>query len=145
MPKIDYRIFKVTPMGKPRMTRRDKWDKRPAVTRYWAYKEAIQYQRRGFILPDTFTVIFDIPMPKSWSKTKRAEMAGQPHQQKPDFDNLLKGLVDALRKEDESIYCALVLKRWADEGAVKVWPGIDTSRFDLKNSTFQYEKIDVSR
>lgn len=93
------KIYEITPIGKPRMTQRDRWHKRPATAAYWAYKE--QVRLLGICLPESgYHVTFVIPMPKSWSKTKRAQYVGQPHQQKPDKDNLEKALLDAVFDED---------------------------------------------
>ncbi|EDR3747953.1 hypothetical protein CHS65_004589 [Salmonella enterica] len=36
------KIYEITPIGKPRMTQRDRWHKRPATAAYWAYKEHVR-------------------------------------------------------------------------------------------------------
>ncbi len=60
-------------------------------------------------------------MPKSWSKKKKLEFGGQPHQQKPDLDNLLKGYQDALAKDDSFIWkFELIEKKWATKGKIVV-------------------------
>ena len=66
------------------------------------------------------TVIFYLPMPKSWSKKKKALMLGQGHQQKPDVDNLLKAVMDATLKEDSHIYDIHSQKFWSDQGSIKI-------------------------
>jgi Holliday junction resolvase RusA-like endonuclease len=66
-------------------------------------------------------VHFVLPMPKSWSDTKRAEMLGQPHQQKPDISNLLKALEDAVVKDDSKIWhYAAQSKTWGEEGSIEI-------------------------
>ncbi|MES0444989.1 MAG: RusA family crossover junction endodeoxyribonuclease, partial [Desulfobacterales bacterium] len=45
----------------------------------------------------------------------------EPHQQKPDIDNLLKSLMDAIMKEDCAVWDIHPIKRWAREGAIEVW------------------------
>ena len=62
-------------------------------------------------------MIFVLPMPKSWSK-KKAAMNGQPHQQRPDTDNLVKAVLDAVHEEDSQIYHVDGLKFWGTEGAI---------------------------
>jgi len=57
-------------------------------------------------------------MPKSWSKKKKAEMINKPHKQKPDIDNLLKGLMDALLEEDSHVHTVFARKIWAEEGSI---------------------------
>lgn len=121
---IRHVTFPVTPVAKPRMTQRDQWAKRPAVVRYRAYCDALRGYagREGFELPDAGAhITFVIPMPPSWSKRKRAAMDGAPHQQKPDVDNLLKGLFDALRPDDAAIWqVAGMEKRWGTVGRVVI-------------------------
>jgi len=59
-------VFDITPMGKPRMTRRDKWSKRPVVQAYWAFKDECKYH--GLYIPESGSEItFVLPMPKSWT------------------------------------------------------------------------------
>lgn len=45
------KIYEITPIGKPRMTQRDRWHKRPATAAYWAYKE--QVRLLGIRLPES--------------------------------------------------------------------------------------------
>jgi Holliday junction resolvase RusA-like endonuclease len=57
-------------------------------------------------------------MPSSWSKKKRQAMAGKPHQQKPDKDNLEKALMDAIYADDSHIWDSRVTKLWGEEGQI---------------------------
>ena len=57
-----------------------------------------------------------MPMPKSWSGKKQKEMDRQPHQQKPDLDNLLKGLGDAVYDDDSGIHQIEARKIWGKQG-----------------------------
>lgn len=111
----------VTPAPKPRMTRRDKWKQRPSVMRYRAYCDAIRAS--GLTVEDGDHVQFWLPMPKSWSKRKQAESAGKPHKQKPDLDNLLKALFDALHEDDAHISAISAEKGWARKGEVVIYRG----------------------
>lgn len=123
----------VDPVGKPRMTKRDRWSDRPAVLRYRAFCDMVRYQAGRQVLPDQgIHIVFYLPMPRSWSKKKRDEMRGQPHQQKPDRDNLDKALMDALLPEDCTQWDAWITKYWADAGRVLVWnvtDELDTIRY----------------
>ena len=99
------------------MTRADKWKKRPATTRYWAFKDAVRLLMPKRLDLNYRHIEFGVPMPKSWSKKKKAAMRGKPHVQRPDLDNYLKALFDALYEEDCAIHClAQVKKVWADKG-----------------------------
>ena len=112
----------VSPYPKPRMTRSDKWKKRPIVVAYREWCDAIRTLMRGQILPDCgANIVFNVPMPASWSGKKRAQMDGQPHQQTPDLDNYVKALSDALNKDDSTIWhYAGLTKRWAFEGSIEI-------------------------
>lgn len=107
----------ITPIGKPRMTRADRWKQRAPVLRYRAFcDEARLHDIR--VPPGGAHVTFVIPMPDSWSKKKRAAMAGTPHQQKPDVDNLTKSLLDALFDDDSHIWDIRTSKVWGETGMI---------------------------
>ncbi|WP_460029401.1 RusA family crossover junction endodeoxyribonuclease [Mannheimia haemolytica] len=111
--------YSITAMGKPRMTRADKWKKRDCVLRYRAFKDEVRLHNVS--LPESgYHLIFVMPMPQSWSKKKKAEMNGKPHQQKPDKDNLEKALLDALFEDDCRIWDGRVTKIWGEMGKIVV-------------------------
>ncbi|OCG77365.1 crossover junction endodeoxyribonuclease RuvA [Gilliamella sp. Nev6-6] len=110
-------IYNITPVPKPRMTQRDRWAKRKPVLQYFAFKD--ECKASGVTLPEShYHIIFVIPMPKSWSNKKRAEMDGKPHQQRPDKDNLEKGLLDAIFGEDCRVWDGRVTKIWGNVGQI---------------------------
>ena len=114
----------VTPNTKPRMTRADKWKKRPCVVQYREFKDNLkdECKRLGLttLEPQLQSLIFYIPMPESWSKKKKLEMEGKPHQQSPDLDNLIKGFWDAILEQDNYIYSIKgeLGKYWGKEGKI---------------------------
>lgn len=119
--------FLINPIGKPRMTRRDKWAKRPCVMRYRAWKDEMWALEKlsGLNLrkatPVEVEVIALFPMPQSWSTKKRYEMKGAPHRQKPDADNVLKAVLDALwPNDDQKIAGTSCRKRWAEAGSIEM-------------------------
>jgi Holliday junction resolvase RusA-like endonuclease len=65
-------------------------------------------------------VVFVMPMPKSWSMFKRKGMDGEPHQQKPDVDNLCKALLDALFGDDSHIHDIRISKIWGVTGQIRI-------------------------
>ncbi len=104
------------------MTQRDQWKERPAVNRYFAFRDHIKYLARMKGLqgiPGAIeSITFFVSMPSSWSIKKQAEMNGKPHQQVPDLDNYLKGILDALCFEDKHIHCIGTIKKvWAEAEA----------------------------
>ena len=112
-------VFEITPCPKPRMTQADKWKRRPPVMRYRAYCD--QVREAGIELPEShYHVTFVLPMPASWSKKKRAAMAGMPHQSRPDKDNLEKALLDAVFEEDCRVWDGRVTKVWGDVGKIMI-------------------------
>lgn len=115
--------FRVVPMGKPRMTQRDRWKKRDVVVRYHAFKDQLRahlvempHLRRllesGTVFGLSWTAY--LPMPESWPKKRKAQMTGELHQAKPDRDNIDKALLDALFTEDSGIATGRIEKRWDD-------------------------------
>ena len=112
-------IYKITPVGKPRMTRSDKWKKRPRVLRYWDFKDEVR--RLGITIPESGShIVFTLEMPKSWSRAKKELMDGKPHQTKPDKDNLEKALLDAIFEKDEHIWDSRVTKVWGYEPSIQI-------------------------
>lgn len=112
----------IDPCPKPRMTRRDSWQKRDPVLRYRAFKDSFRAAwPDAYQFPsDVLIVCFGVKMPKSWSAKKRDEHWGQPHRSKPDVDNLLKALMDAAMIEDKGIHTVFAQKVWSDEGFIKI-------------------------
>lgn len=101
------------PIPAPRQTQRDKWMKRPCVMRYREYADRL----RSFInLNDLYVgrieARFFLAMPHSWSAKKKIAHEGKPHRVKPDGDNLLKSVQDALLKNDSMVWSCSIEKRW---------------------------------
>ena len=121
--------FAVTPIGKPRMTQRDTWKKRPPVVRYHAFKDELRLLvNRTPNLPrilasgevDSLSWTAYMPIPPSWSKRKKAQFAGMLHRAKPDRDNIDKALLDALFNDDSGIASGLIEKRWDDGNGPRI-------------------------
>ena len=114
--------FNIKPCPKPRMTRADRWKKRPIVLKYWDFCNELERQaiKLEYIPGDKVSLVFFIPMPKSWSKKKREQMLGKPHKAKPDIDNLAKAFLDALLTEDSYVYSLSAEKYWSNEPSIVV-------------------------
>lgn len=110
-------IVEHEPVAAPRMTRQDKWLKRPRVMRYREFCAAVK-SAAGVVaeVPDRIECNFYVTMPESWSKKKQASMAGKPHRQRLDVDNMLKGVSDALFEQDGAIHEMEGRKRWCYPG-----------------------------
>ena len=116
MPKQKVIKIPFPPMGKPRMTRADKWKCRSEVVRYRQWADAMRAFTNGKIPnnPDSVSWNAYMPIPESWSQRKKTAMAGKPHRQKPDRDNIDKAICDALWKRDEGIWTGFQAKFWDD-------------------------------
>jgi len=111
--------IELAPFPKPRMTQSDKWKKRPVVVKYWNWKSSLQEYGINFDSGQV-DVIFFVPMPKSWTKKKCLEMDGKPHQSRPDIDNYLKALFDAVCSEDSHIHKVTARKVWSTKGMIEL-------------------------
>lgn len=88
------------------------------LEKYNRYKEELTELAlaKNFILPEfNAAVTFFMPVFPSWTKKKKRDLHFKLHTQKPDIDNLLKALQDALKAADCSIahYNGLT-KRWCN-------------------------------
>ncbi len=116
------KIYDIVPVPKPRMTRSDRWKTRPSTERYWAFKEEVRLKRVN--VPEKGAhITFVMPVPKSWTKKKKAEHLGKPHQQKPDVDNLVKALLDAIYDDDAHVWDVRATKIWGEVGKIVVEEG----------------------
>lgn len=116
------KLMHVEPVGKPRMTRRDKWAQRECVLQYRDFCDAVRAAAGPYELPDSdILIVFHISMPMSWSTKKKISFAGTPHRAKPDLDNCLKALLDAMRDDDSTIWHLSAVKRWSFEGSIEIY------------------------
>lgn len=59
-------------------------------------------------------------MPASWSKRKRAAMAGAWCTSKPDADNIAGAVMDALFEDDAAVVSVACLKRWGTTAELRI-------------------------
>ena len=107
----------IPPCPKPRMTKADRWRKRPSVLKFFEFRDAVRKceEEMNVILEmESFEISFHVPMPKSWPKWKKAEMNNEPHQQRPDLDNYLKAWKDSVYEEDAVVCKVKASKLWTD-------------------------------
>lgn len=82
------------------------------------YKDSLrdEAKRLNFEIPvQGMSIKFYIPVPKSWRPWQKELMHGKLHQQKPDFDNLLKIFLDSLLTEDKKVgHISAVSKHWVN-------------------------------
>ncbi len=100
------------------MTRSDKWKQRACVLHYRAFKDECRLKRVH--IPEACAITFYMPIPKTWSDKKKRAMYDKPHQQTPDIDNLVKGLLDATLEDDAHIWKVHAEKRWCAKGSIHI-------------------------
>ena len=120
--RMTTRTCYLIPIGKPRMTKRDKWAKRPTVVKYRIFADALRECMAGVDLSDVLFlgIVAYLPFPKSYSATKRDALAGKLHRMKPDADNIAKAVMDALLPEDQGVAMMTVKKFWQDDGGPRL-------------------------
>ena len=107
----------ITPCPKPRMTKADRWRKRPSVLKFFEFRDAVrkwEEDMNEILEMESFEISFHVPMPKSWPKWKKAEMNNEPHQQRPDLDNYLKAWKDSVYEEDAVVWKVKASKLWTN-------------------------------
>ncbi|MGG3798628.1 RusA family crossover junction endodeoxyribonuclease [Metabacillus fastidiosus] len=69
-------------------------------------------------------ISFMMPIPKSWSNVKRQQMVGEYHTKKPDADNLVKGVFDALNKlvwqDDNQVAKVTTVKSYGEVSGMEI-------------------------
>lgn len=61
------KIYDITPIGKPRMTRADKWKQRPAVMRYRAFCDEVRLKNVA-MTEQGGHITFVVPMPRAGAR-----------------------------------------------------------------------------
>ena len=107
------KIFLMMPaVGKPTMVRGDKWKERPCVLAYRAFCDALRYKAFGkntkqkLASPAALSVT-------CYFRAKEIIWDNRPHAVKPDADNILKAVSDALFSNDHMIYRTHCEKYWS--------------------------------
>lgn len=111
------------PMGKPRMTKRDKWKQRDCVLRYREWSDYLRLLVRPCPPADRvlrLDWIATFAMPTSWSGRQRQRLAGTTHRSTPDRDNIDKAILDALWQQDSAIAVGETVKRWGDRNRLQL-------------------------
>lgn len=111
---VNDRIFfkiprnKLRPAGLKRLMRLEKYNQYKVDLNALAKAKKFEFPEQGA------HVVFHIPVPKSWTKRKKAEMHMRLHQSTPDVDNLTKAMFDAFMSEDKHIADIHITKKWVD-------------------------------
>lgn len=87
-------VYMFEPVPAPRMTKAAAWSDQPGVIRYKQFCAEVRARKIELVPP--MRLQFFIATPPSWSEREREQMVWLPHCSKPDCDNLVKGLFDAV-------------------------------------------------
>ncbi|MED2978225.1 RusA family crossover junction endodeoxyribonuclease [Bacillus swezeyi] len=120
----------VEPMGAVRMTGRGKFVK-PNAKRYLSYKDFIKWEAKKQLKGQALLkgsikveIQFLMPIPNSWAKWKKRIAPGKRHTVKPDIDNLIKGVFDALNSiawtDDNQVSDVTAVKIYSEEPGIIV-------------------------
>lgn len=121
------------PVAKPRMSRADVWKKRTCVVEYRSWcdvaRESLGISRDAKIDAQSqgikgMRIIFVFSVPQSTSAKKAKMLAGFPHQVRPDLDNCIKSVMDAIFIDDNFISAVYAEKRYCSEGEephTRIW------------------------
>lgn len=123
-------VFQITPQGAVRMTQRGKWTSLPAQ-RYLNYKKEIAWEAKQHIREPIETAVrvklgFIYPIPGSWSKVRRQRAMDNLilPKVKPDIDNVIKGVFDALNgiawKDDNLVVNVEASKRYGKQAHIEI-------------------------
>jgi Holliday junction resolvase RusA-like endonuclease len=118
------RTLLIRPVPAPRMSKRDQWRgaQSPAVQRYVRYCEELRF--RAIALPQRYKLTFCMRLTDK--QIAAGLLAGSPHRERPDKDNLEKGFLDAVfykrkgQAGDQGVWSGWAEKVWADEYAIVI-------------------------
>lgn len=123
-----------TVFGKPVAKQRARYSARSG--RLYTPRQTVDYEalvasvaREHFPEPLTcavrLTIFAHFELPKSWSQRKQREYLSTPHTQRPDVDNLLKGICDGLNGiafiDDKQVAEVVATKLWSPDSKVVVF------------------------
>lgn len=133
--------IKVKPIGAVRLVHSDKWRKRPVAVKYFQYKEELKWKALNYVVKNELYLLFLLPIPESWTKKKKNELVYTKHQQRPDTDNLVKAVKDALMKEDSTVYLECAFKFWGPHGKILFFECFDSWNAaieEIKSKTYTF-------
>lgn len=113
-------VFNITPIGAPRMTQKTKFaSSSPRIARYYAFKDLLRLQVniKKVKVTNSLKINFYLPIPKG--KLKQIK-ENQPHDQKPDIDNMCKAFLDTLYTEDKHVWHLDASKYYSNKPRIEV-------------------------
>lgn len=109
--------------GAPRMTQRDKWMQRPCVMAYRGWCDQLRTAAPSLPIAadvDEINIVATYSPPESWSPRRRQLAIGTKKRSKPDGDNILKAVCDALWNDDHKLGDKVVCRRWGEIDQIQI-------------------------
>lgn len=113
--------------GKPTMTYKDQWwsknlnhrnpkyrKRAEFIAEWYRYVDAVKISFNNIPLTDELIIECRFWPPMTWTTLKKKRAYGQYHNVKPDADNIIKGIADALVKKDQLLGLEMLWKVWVD-------------------------------
>ena len=137
-PQKAIQYLNVSPFPKPSMSKGTRYLLSERDRKYMDWRNDVHLRYPDCVLTPGCTVVFFISFPKSYSKKKRKNLLYQPHLIRPDRDNLIKALQDALHPgKDSHIYDVRSIKVWSDTPLIAIIPGVPLSAQFLEEVAHQ--------
>jgi Holliday junction resolvase RusA-like endonuclease len=132
---------KLKPVASPRQTQRDKWKPRECVKKYRVFCDLLRLEARkqNFKLNKNYTVVFGFKIPK----TMKNVHPGQPMEKRPDIDNLVKAVQDALYQGDDGAVSGFIaVKIYQDDDCIFIRnePGFARKIIDLEVKEIEHQR-----
>jgi Holliday junction resolvase RusA-like endonuclease len=120
--KIEWRL-PFPAMGKPRMTRRDRWKKRPLIRNYFSWCDMVRLTMESWPNPEeVYRVEIETHTtpPTRFGPGQKRAMYGTLKRTPPDPDNVAKAFLDTWWKNDAGVGDLVVRRRWWDKDEVVI-------------------------
>lgn len=130
--KVEFTPEKIKGKDRPRYRRVGNYVQTYTTSSTKSFENGIRYQFEQQVGSEYSTydgrvslnIEIHCAMPKSWSNKAKSLAVGTHHTNKPDIDNILKALLDALNgiaySDDKQVCHIFVSKRWAYENKINV-------------------------
>lgn len=122
-----------SPVAKPRLTKSSHWGKKDENGNFQYYNKSVGYYfdwaalcRRSatgdstkYITEHSYhhmDAVFIFPIPDKFTQKKHSDALGAPLKTRPDIDNLVKGVMDAILEKDSMISSIRARKRYCRAG-----------------------------
>lgn len=136
--------FSPIPASRPRVSKHATYYPKTYLEYKGNIKEylSLTYKKKPLTEAVRVTFMFHMPIPKSLSKKKKAELVGQYHIKTPDNDNLQKAVLDAMNgivfHDDSQVAEIFATKKYSDKPCT--WYKIEPIKAETTNTIHPNQK-----